>query len=171
MSEDVHPANLNGDELLAQCEMRRQRRSGPGGQHRNKVETAVVLLHRPTGVVAEANERRSAAENKRVALKRLRLRLALSVRRGVVADAFQPSELWASRCHNGRISISAEHADFPALLAETLDVLEHHADDHKAAADELTITASQLIGLLKKEPRAFSALNERRRKSGLRRLR
>ena len=55
----MHPARLPIDELLADCEERRLRRGGPGGQHRNKVETAVELTHRPTSVAAEANERRS----------------------------------------------------------------------------------------------------------------
>ena len=71
---EVHPACLPIDELLAQCDVRHERRSGPGGQHRNKVATAVVLTHRPTGVRAEANERRSQAENHAEAVRRLRLR-------------------------------------------------------------------------------------------------
>src|SRR5262249_27924451 len=42
-----HPAARAPDALLAECEVRRTRRSGPGGQNRNKVETAVVLRHLP----------------------------------------------------------------------------------------------------------------------------
>lgn len=57
-----HPAAIDPDELLRQCDEKRIRRGGPGGQHRNKVETAVVLHHRPTGMTAEASERRSLAE-------------------------------------------------------------------------------------------------------------
>jgi hypothetical protein len=76
----MHPAALSSNALLAQCQETRTKRSGPGGQHRNKTETAVVLTHLPTGITAEACERRSQAENRRVALWRLRLRLALEHR-------------------------------------------------------------------------------------------
>ena len=48
-----HPASLDDDRLLAECDQSFLRRSGPGGQNRNKVETAVVLRHRPTGLIAE----------------------------------------------------------------------------------------------------------------------
>jgi len=54
---------------------------GPGGQHRNKVASAVRLLHRPSGVVVAATERRSQAANREVAFERLAERLtALSIR-------------------------------------------------------------------------------------------
>ena len=51
-----HPASLAADVISAQCETRRTRRSGHGGQNRNKVETAIVLVHQPTGLVAEASD-------------------------------------------------------------------------------------------------------------------
>ena len=56
--------------------------SGPGGQHRTKVETGVRLLHRPSGTVVTATERRSQAANREAAFERLAERLrALSIRR------------------------------------------------------------------------------------------
>jgi protein subunit release factor B len=67
---------LPDDELLAQCEMQAHRAGGPGGQHRNKAETAVRLVHRPTGVVAEGKDQRSRAQNLAAALGRLREKLA-----------------------------------------------------------------------------------------------
>ena len=53
----MHPAAIAADDLLQACTETRTKRSGPGGQHRNKVETAVILHHDQTGVSAEASER------------------------------------------------------------------------------------------------------------------
>jgi hypothetical protein len=161
-----HPASIAPERLAADCDVRRTRRSGPGGQNRNKVETAVVLVHRPTGIDAEASERRSQAENLRVALSRLRLNLALEVRRAIGPDE-PPSPLWRSRCRGGRIVVSPEHDDFPAIVAEALDVLDAHAFDPKPASAALGCTPSQLTKLLKAEPRALRLVNDRRRALGL----
>jgi len=166
----LHPAALPPDQLAAQCDMQFVRRSGPGGQHRNKVATAVVLVHRPTGVKAEANERRSQAENRAAAMFRLRVNLALAVR-GVRQKHGVPSALWRSRCRGGRIEVSPTHDDFPALLAEALDVLAAGSCEPATAAETLGCSASQLVKLLRKEPRALAWANAERSRCGLRPLR
>lgn len=68
--------DADDEALLAECDVESFRGSGPGGQHRNKTETAVRLRHRPTGIVAQATERRSRSQNLSLALDRLRARLA-----------------------------------------------------------------------------------------------
>lgn len=161
-----HPATLPPDELRAACELATGRRRGPGGQHRNKTESAVILRHTSTGIEGQAAERRSQADNLRVAMKRLRVNLALEVRRpeqGIVA----PSALWRSRCPAGRIVINPEHDDFAALLAEALDVIADRHGHVKSSAEHLGCTSSQLQKFLQHDPRAWQLVMQWRRQHGL----
>ncbi|GAB5402171.1 MAG: peptide chain release factor-like protein [Aureliella sp.] len=163
----MHPAALTTEDLLKDCSAQTGRRGGPGGQHRNKVETAVILLHGPTGIQAEANERRSQAANHRVALIRLRLKLACEIR----TDATACSTLWQSRSRNGRISVSDTHEDFPAILAEALDQVAAADFDLSVAAGKLAVSSSQLVKLLRNHPPALKLVNAQREQLGLRKLR
>ena len=161
----VHPAAREPSRLLDECDVTRTRRSGPGGQNRNKVETAVVLRHRSTGVKAEASERRTQGENLKAALFRLRVNLALEVRARFAVKA-GPSKLWSERLRGGKIAVNPAHDDFPALLAEALDALDAARDDPVAAACALGCSTSQFVKLLKLEPAALAGLNARRRELG-----
>jgi RF-1 domain len=166
MCADVHPATLPPLVLAPLCEFRTTRRSGPGGQNRNKVETAVILTHKASGISAEASERRTQGENRRAAMQRLRVELALKVRRTLeisIDRALEPSSLWRERCRGGRIQVNCDHEDFPALLAEALDVLRACQEEPVAAGAILGCTSSQLIKLLKQEYRSLELVNERRR--------
>ncbi|KAH7519778.1 hypothetical protein FEM48_Zijuj08G0073300 [Ziziphus jujuba var. spinosa] len=70
---------LTDQELMSQCQLETFKASGPGGQHRNKRESAVRLKHLPTGLIAQAVEDRSQHMNRASALDRLRTILALKV--------------------------------------------------------------------------------------------
>lgn len=61
--------------LLAQCDVQTFRAGGPGGQHQNVTDSAVRLVHRPTGVTVTSRAQRSQYLNKSDALRRLRLKL------------------------------------------------------------------------------------------------
>jgi protein subunit release factor A len=61
--------------LKKQVVIETYRSRGPGGQRKNKVETAVRLKHLPSGITVTATEHRSQAENRKLAFERLRERL------------------------------------------------------------------------------------------------
>ncbi len=166
----THPAALPEDELLKQCAMTRGRGSGPGGQHRNKVQTLVQLTHEPTGITAHAGERRSPEVNRKVALRRLRLALATE-QRVLVPEGEIRSDLWRSRVRGGKIALNTRHADYPAMLAEAMDVLAACSWDPKWASTRLACTASQLVKLVGAHPPALVVVNEARKARGDRALR
>jgi protein subunit release factor B len=82
MSDDSFPQYATDRESLERdSEITFFVAGGPGGQHRNKVASGVRLLHRPSGVVVAATERRSQSANREMAFERLAARLsALGVR-------------------------------------------------------------------------------------------
>lgn len=64
-----HPTDR--ESLERDCDLEFFVAGGPGGQHRNKVETGVRLTHRPTGIVVTATERRSQSANRDAAFERM----------------------------------------------------------------------------------------------------
>ena len=170
MTTEPHPSRLPIDRLLRDCQLAPTRRTGPGGQRRNKVETAIVITHQPTGVTAEASERRSQAENRRVAIRRLRMKLARGSRCTHETPP-PPSELWRQRRRGRAIQVSATHDDFAALLSESLDVLHHFEHRTSDAAEHLGLSTSQLIGLFRKDPETIQSINRHRQHLGLKPLR
>jgi len=175
---------------MATCEIGFGKSGGPGGQHRNKVQSLVRLVHTATGIESHAGERRSQSENRSVALRRMRLLLAIHVRT-LVPPGDIGSELWHSRRHaaghgheggksplgqwkgggTGFIIVNHDHHDYPALLAEALDVMAEAGWDPKAASLRLQCSSSQLVKLIAGHPAALVHVNHEREKLGLRTLR
>ena len=69
-ADDVDIA-INMDDI----EITRHRSAGAGGQHVNKTESAIRMLHKPTGIVVDCQDERSQIKNKEKALKILKSRI------------------------------------------------------------------------------------------------
>jgi len=62
-------------DLLQECRIETFRAGGKGGQHQNTTDSAVRIVHLPSGIVVTARERRSQHRNRQQATERLRAAL------------------------------------------------------------------------------------------------
>ncbi len=162
------------DALIAQCEVDRYRASGPGGQHRNKTESAVRLRHRLTGVTAIGEDSRSQAENKMHAVRRLRAAIALEVREPVALDSWHASPRLAAMVARGTAPLGVKTrltGEYWAAIGELLDVLVAGGLEIAATAQRLGITTGALSKLLLHDDAVARTVNDARRARGMRPLR
>ncbi len=76
MVKPLHPKfNIDSEILKKEVVIETYRSSGPGGQRKNKTETAVRLKHLPSGIIVIATEHRLQAQNRKLAFERLKERL------------------------------------------------------------------------------------------------
>jgi protein subunit release factor B len=76
MAKPTYQKNETDPDILKrQVIIETYRSRGPGGQRKNKTETAVRLRHLPSGITVIATEHRSQVQNRNLAFQRLREKL------------------------------------------------------------------------------------------------
>ena len=138
------------DVLLRQCDLIMQKGTGNGGQKINKTSSAVRLRHRATGIAVSANEERSQARNRRIALRKLRYEIALRVRVECDGEAFAllpaPSP--------------ANHERLIPWIAELFDRLAAADFDLAKTAALCGASVSQLERAMRKYPPVWRSYSE-----------
>jgi hypothetical protein len=165
---------VSDDALIAQCEVDRYRASGPGGQHRNKTESAVRLRHKLTGVSAIGEDSRSQSENKLHAVRRLRSAIALEVREPVRLDGYVPSARLARFIAAGTAPLGAKTkltGEYWASIGELLDLLVAGDLEIGTTAQRLGITTGAMSKFLLHDDAVARVVNDLRRAKGMRPLR
>lgn len=76
------PNSVRKSDLIIQF----YRGSGPGGQHRNKVETACRIIHKPTNLSACSTKFKSQLQNKKSAFIKLADKLVPLMKKAISAD-------------------------------------------------------------------------------------
>jgi hypothetical protein len=162
------------DALIAQCEVDRYRASGPGGQHRNKTESAVRLRHKLSFVTAIGEDSRSQAENKVHAVRRLRSAIALELREPVQLDGYTPSPRLAAFVAAGTAPLGAKTrltGEYWAAIGELLDLLVAGNLEIGTTAQRLGISTGALSKMLLHDDSVGRAVNDLRRAKNMRPLR
>lgn len=145
--------------LLQQCRTDTYIASGPGGQHRNRTYSAVRLTHLPTGVTVTGEERRSQHENKRKALGRLRMALALQMRSAHftlhenVREIFYPA---------GTMRVNVRNPLYPQVCAAVLDAIFACGGSLSTAAKLLHLSTGQLVKVVGRDGDLLTAANRLR---------
>lgn len=159
---------LSDADLLGQCEVQTRRGSGPGGQKRNKTESAVRLRHAPSGITVQSDDTRSQHQNRRRALARLRERIALTLRHEIDPATWKPPESLA-RLLQG--AVGRNNPDYLPAVAALLDLFVAVGCSVRDAAQHLGIGTGALSRRLLADESLARAVNGLRAERGLRLLR
>ncbi|WP_408588186.1 peptide chain release factor-like protein, partial [Novosphingobium sp.] len=139
---DINPADLDISFM---------RSSGAGGQHVNRTESAVRIVHKPTGIVVASQEQRSQHQNRETAMNRLKARLyerELKIRedKAAVDQANKTDIGWGHQIRSYVLQPYQQVKDLRTGVVSTnpTDVLDGALDPFMAAALSQKVTGEKV---------------------------
>jgi len=162
MLENLHRDEfllLDDQALQARCDIQATKGSGPGGQHRNKTSTGVRVALPVFNLEIRCCEDRSAHVNRLLALRRLRLAMALSVR--LPAPKAQIVPFPGSQGH-----VQSSNEAFPFWIADVMDRLQAYNGELRPVAELYGLSTTALGHILSQEKAILQAVQQIRRIHG-----
>jgi hypothetical protein len=147
---------LSDSELLKECEISAYRGSGPGGQHRNKTNSGIKLKIRNYKLMpleSYSCDDRSSHINKLLALKKLRLKIALQIREEPAAQIPFPFPGIGG-------NISQDNTLYPQFIADILDRINFCNGDLAEAAKMWGMSKSALNKIIIKDKKVLETFQK-----------
>lgn len=107
---------------IKDCDVQTFRAGGKGGQHQNKTETGVRIIHHASGAVGECRETKSQRHNKETAFKRMANTEAFKAWHRLEVSRVLGVELIEEKSGSGRNAYGARYV-------RTYDFLDRHVKD------------------------------------------
>jgi hypothetical protein len=148
-----HLLSLSDSDLLKLCRTDNFIATGKGGQKRNKTESAVRITLKDTSITATASDDRQQSINKKRALRRLRLAVAMELREDV--------ETW-----QGQLDMNPKNQQYPQFIACLLDHLLAQQWQVSEAAKSFALSTGKLIKIIAKDDTLWQFINSQRQKAG-----
>lgn len=142
--------SLSEDELSLIVEFDFFKRSGNGGQKRNKTSSAVRVKLKEFDISAEDCTERSQKLNRSKALQKLRHKLAMTVRESVTDEALTV--------------VAPSNIRYPLFLAKVLDILDSVNYSFKECGLKLNLSSSQIEKILRKDPALWQFVQSKNNK-------
>jgi len=148
---------LSDDGLLELCTLSAYRASGPGGQHRNTTDSAVRLVFRDPEfpdieLVTTACEQRSQHRNRKIALQKMRLQVAMMLREDMTPEIEQVENL----------KIGMKDGRYPEIVARVFDALHVEGFQVGNAARSISQSTGKLIRFLARDSVLWAEVNRQR---------
>ncbi len=145
--------NMSDEELLSHCKTGHYIATGNGGQKRNKTSSAVRLSLNDSDISVTASEDRQQSVNKKRAIRKMRIAIAMEMREEVKA--------W-----QGQLDMNPKNAQYPLFVAFLTDSLFEYNWQVSEVAKSMDISTGKLIKIIAKDDTLWQYVNKERQKNG-----